>query len=98
MNTNKYKYEFMGIIKPFLPEEVRIKFFEDTRKLIEGEGGKIINEDIWGKRHLAYKIKEHEEGYYFVYTLEIEAGKLQKIHQELKMTNDLLRYIIIKGD
>lgn len=98
MNNNKIKYEFMGIVKPFLPEDVRVKLLKNIKKFVTSFGGKIINEDIWGKRHLAYKIQGHEEGYYVIYDLEILAGKITKVEEKLRMTSDLLRYIIAKKD
>lgn len=90
------KYEFMGILKPFLPEDVRVKLQENIKKRIGDVGGSIIDEDIWGKRHLAYKIKGHEEGYYILYNIELPKGKLDEIIRELRTENDLLRYIFVK--
>jgi len=98
MKSELKNYEFMGIIKPFLPEDVRIKLFEDIKKLFTSRKGEIIDEYIWGKRHLAYKIGEHEEGYYFVLKLALPKDKLKDIEEDLRMTNDLLRYIINKLD
>jgi small subunit ribosomal protein S6 len=91
------KYEFMAIVKPFLPEDVRNKLVAKLKKLFVDNGGKVVKEDIWGKRHLAYKIDGHEEGYYVLYFVEMPKDGLSKVKEELKMTSDLLRYIIIKG-
>jgi ribosomal protein S6 len=84
------KYEFMGILKPFLPEDVRVKLQENIKKRIVEAGGSVTEEDIWGKRHLAYKIKGHEEGF--------PKGKLDEIISELRTENDLLRYMFVKAD
>jgi len=92
------KYEFMGIIKPFLPEDVRIKLLKSIKKVFTSRGGEIIDEDIWGKRHLAYKIGEHEEGYYLVLRIKVSKDVIKEIEEDLRMTNDLLRYIINKVD
>ncbi|MFC1780169.1 30S ribosomal protein S6 [Patescibacteria group bacterium] len=92
------KYEFMGIVKPFLPEDVRIQLLKSIKKLITSSDGKVEKEDLWGKRHLAYKIKGHEEGYYVLYFIELPSEKVVKVEEELRMTNDLLRYILIKRD
>jgi small subunit ribosomal protein S6 len=92
------KYEFMGIVKPFLPEDVRLQLIKGIKKKISSSGGKVEKEDLWGKRHLAYKIKGHEEGYYVLYFIELPSEKVVKLEEELRMTNDLLRYILIKRD
>lgn len=92
------KYEFVCIIKPFLPEDVRAKLQKNIKAIFEKSGGNVLSEDIWGKRHLAYKIKGHEEGYYVLYDLELPAEKYEEINRELGLVNDLLRYMIIKKE
>ena len=89
------KYEFMGILKPFLPEDVRVKLQEEIKKKFRDVGGEVIDEDIWGKRHLSYKIKGHEEGYYILYNVEIPKGKLDSVIKELRTESDLLRYVFV---
>lgn len=86
----------MGIIKPFLPEDVRESLLERIKETFSKFGGKVVKDDIWGKRHLAYKIKGHEEGYYVLHDVDIDGNKLEEVTQELKMENDLLRFIIIE--
>lgn len=88
----------MCILKPFLPEDVRKQLVEKIKKQVSSSGGKALEEDIWGKRHLAYKIKGHEEGYYILYRFSLSSDKVKELESDLKMTNDLLRYIIIKED
>jgi small subunit ribosomal protein S6 len=92
------KYEFMGILKPFLPEDVRSKLQQSIEKIFTSRGGKIQKRDMWGKRHFAYKIKGHEEGYYILIMLDLPSDALEEIQSELRVISDLLRYTIIKKD
>ena len=92
------KYEFMCIIKPFLPEDVRIKLQNSIKKIFIDHKGKISNEDIWGKRHLAYPISSHEEGYYVVYNIDIPANQVNEAKAELKLLSDILRFLFVKKD
>jgi len=89
-------YEFICIIKPFLPEDVRIKLLDNLKKIFITNKGEIKKEDIWGKRHLAYKIKGHEEGYYLLYELKLDPGSVDNITKELNLLTDVLRYSIMK--
>jgi len=86
----------MVIIKPFLPEDVRKKLLKNIKKIIANKDGKINDEDLWGKRHLAYKIDRHEEGYYVVYKIEAPGERINEIEEEIRTINDIIRYIIIK--
>lgn len=92
----KTKYEFMCIMKPFLPEDVREALINKMKKTIEEKDGKVLEEDIWGKRHLAYDIKGHEEGYYLVYDVELPAKNLEEVKEDLNLEADLLRYMFMK--
>jgi ribosomal protein S6 len=45
---------------------------------------------------LAYNIKKHEEGYYIVYKLNLDPSHSDVFQKELKLMNDILRFILIK--
>jgi len=92
------KYELMVIIKPLLPEDIKSKVLKNMEEFLSKNSGKIEKTDIWGKRHLAYKIKGHEEGYYIVMNLELDASKVKDFEKYLKLQNDILRYLLIRED
>jgi len=91
-------YELMVILKPLLPEEIRAGIQKKIEKNIKDAKGEILNTDMWGKRHLAYKIKKHEEGYYIVYKIKISPSLSDVFQRELKLMNDILRFILIKSE
>ncbi len=91
------KYEFMYILRPFLAEDVREKTQDQIKKIIKKEKGKILKEDLWGKRHLAYSIDGNDEGYYVVSDITIE-GNADNVRKELNLLDNILRYIIRKKD
>jgi small subunit ribosomal protein S6 len=90
------KYELMVILKPLLPEDIRSGIQSKIEKLVKTAKGAISATDNWGKRHLAYPIKKHDEGYYIVYQLTLEPQASDKFQNELKLMNDILRFLLIK--
>jgi len=92
------KYESMVILKPLLPEDIRAGIQSKLDSLLKKFKGKIISQDNWGKRHLAYPIKKHEEGYYIVYQLDVVPSHIDELKKEFKLMNDILRFLIIKKD
>jgi small subunit ribosomal protein S6 len=92
------KYELMLILKPMLTEDIRANVLKKIEELITKSKGKVIKQDIWGKRHLAYIIEGNEEGYYVVYNFELDKEKLADFEQKLKFMNDILRFLLIKED
>jgi small subunit ribosomal protein S6 len=89
-------YELMVILKPLLPEDIRTGIQKKIEKNIKDAKGEILNIDAWGKRHLSYPIKKHEEGYYIVYKIKLANSLSDSFQKELKLMNDILRFILIK--
>jgi small subunit ribosomal protein S6 len=54
-------YELMLIIDPSLSEDENKSVMESIRTTLTEESSKIIKEDIWGEKKLAYKIKKSEK-------------------------------------
>ncbi len=92
------EYELMVILKPLLPEDIRSGIEKRLETLIKKMKGSIKDTDVWGKRHLAYKIDNHEEGYYIVYDLELDPSKVKEMNEEIKLFNDIIRFILIRKD
>jgi len=92
------EYELMVVLKPLLPEDIRAGIEKRLSNVITKAKGKILATDVWGKRHLAYKIKGHEEGYYVVYKLEISKDQVDVISKELKLISDILRILLVRED
>lgn len=92
------KYELMVILKPLLPEDIRFGIQKKLEKLVKTSGGEVTKLDAWGKRHLAYPIKKHDEGYYLVYQLTLDPEFSDKFQGELKLMNDILRFLLINLD
>ena len=90
------KYELMLILKPLLPEDIKSNIIEEVEKLVKKYKGNIISTDVWGKRHLAYPIKKHDEGYYLVYKLEINQKEVKEFDRQLNLNNGILRFLRIK--
>lgn len=89
-------YELMVILKPMLPEDIKAKVLKTIEDNVAKADGKIVATDVWGKRHLAYPISNHDEGYYIVYKLELTPSKVTEFKNQLKLTNGVLRAQLIK--
>ena len=79
-------------------EDTLDKVAEKVKKLIADQGGKIIKEDVWGKRQLAYEIKKQTHALYVFYDIEISGLVLNKIESSLNISEEILRYQFYKPD
>ncbi len=71
---------------------------EKVKKLIEGNGGKIIKEEADGKKRLSYKINGQEFAVYRYYDVQLPADAPQKLSSVLGITDEVLRALIVRVD
>lgn len=58
-------------------------------------GANIVFREFWGKKKLAYVIKQNHYGYYNLCEFDIERDALTKIDRTLRLSNEVLRHQII---
>ena len=88
------KYEAMVVISTKQEEEVIKGLVEKFTSLIS-ENGTLVSVDEWGKKRLAYMINNETEGYYVLYTFEAKPEFPAELSRRLKITEGLLRSMII---
>ena len=89
------KYEVVLIIKP-AEEEVVNAVITKFENLIQNNGGEVEKIDRWGKRRLAYAIKDIMDGYYCIITFVADPKVIFEFDRVMKLTDDLLKHMIIK--
>ena len=68
------------------------------KTIVEGEGGKVEKQEYWGLRSLAYRIKKNRKGHYVLLNINAPAKAVQELERQLKINEDVLRYITVKVD
>ena len=75
-------------------EEAAKALLEKFKALIEANGT-VSNVDEWGKRRLAYLINDEAEGYYVLVNFESNPEFPAELDRVLKITDGVLRSLII---
>ena len=91
------EYELTVVIHPDLEADLETPLTK-VRGIIEAAGGKIAREDNWGKKKLAYTIKRQEFGVYVYMDVELPADAPLKISDTFNITEEVLRYLLVKVD
>jgi small subunit ribosomal protein S6 len=89
------KYELALIVSP--SQEIADKEKADIRKLVADSQAKIVSEDDWGIRRLAYSIERKSEGYYAFFQLEAEPERVAELEKQLQLRENLLRFRILRN-
>lgn len=88
-------YEISCIFSGKFSEEEVKKIKENVKKLIEEVGGKILGEESWGKKQLAYPVKKENQGFYEFITFQINPLALADLEKKIRLMDEVLRYLIV---
>ena len=91
------EYELTVLVHPDLEANLDT-VLDKVRALVTDNGGEIIKEDNWGKKKLAYSIRREEFAVYVYFEVKLPAEALLKISNVLNITDEVLRYLLVKAD
>lgn len=91
------KYELTFLIRPDLESDIEAPISK-VRDIVKKAGGEIKKEDNWGKKKLAYKIRKEDFAIYVYMDIVLPADAPLKISNTLKITEEVLRYLLVLAD
>ena len=71
---------------------------DKVKKIIETAGGKITKEENDGKKRLAYSINGQDFAIYYYFDVALPADAPSKISSVLNITDEVLRYLLVRAD
>mgnify|MGYP006302955759 CR=1 FL=1 len=92
------QYELILIVQPDLDEDTTKGVVDRVKTMITDNGGKILNEEVWGSKHLAYEINDFREGYYVYMDVEFMPEFGTELKQSLRYIEPVIRYMLTKKD
>lgn len=81
-----------------MTEEEVAKVRELIKGIVAKFNGTITFEESQGKKRLAYPVEKNHQGYYELVEFDIEGSELANIERELKLTNEVMRHMVVKKD
>ncbi|MDO5451468.1 MAG: 30S ribosomal protein S6 [Candidatus Saccharibacteria bacterium] len=71
---------------------------EKVKKTLEANQAKIITEENDGKKRLTYPIGKQDFGIYYYMELELPAAAPAKISSTFNISDEILRYLLVRRD
>ena len=65
-------------------------------KIISSNDGEIKNQEYWGLRNLAYKIRKNRKGHYTMFHIDSPSSTIIELERNMRLNEDILRYLTIK--
>jgi small subunit ribosomal protein S6 len=91
------EYELTVLIHPDLEADLETPL-KKVRDVITTSGGKIIREDNWGKKKLAYPINREDFAVYVYMDIELPADAPLKISNTFNISDEVMRYLLVTVD
>ena len=91
-------YEMMVVLKADLESEAVEAFIEKISSMIQTRDGVVDEVTKWGRRRLAYEIKDQKDGIYLIFNFHSNPDVPKELDRQLKITDEVLRFMVIRTD
>jgi small subunit ribosomal protein S6 len=91
-------YEVVFILTPVLSEEQMKDTVQKFIKILKDGNAKIINEEHWGLKRLAYPIQHKSTGFYNLVEFEANPELIAKLETEFRRDEKVMRFLTVALD
>ncbi len=92
-------YETVFIINPVLSEDQAKEAVNSYVDFLKSKKAKIISEESWGLKKLAYQIQNKKTGFYFLVEFECnDSNMISDLELSFKRDEKIMRWLVVKLD
>ena len=91
-------YECVYIARQELSAAQAEQLSKDLAKIVSSNHGEIKNQEYWGLRNLAYKIRKNRKGHYTMFHIDAPSSTIEELERNMRLNEDILRYLTVKID
>lgn len=91
-------YETIFVLRQDLTSQQVEDLSTEYKKIITDGTGKLLKEENWGLRSLAYKIKKNKKGHYILFETDAPFTTIAEFERKMGLSENVLRFITIKLD
>ena len=91
----KNRYETVFILTPVLSEAQTKETVAKYKKLLTGAGAKVLHEENWGMKKLAYPIQKKSTGFYHLLEFEGPGDVISKLDVAYRRDERIMRFLTV---
>lgn len=91
-------YETVFIARQDISAKQAEDLAKNFAKIVTDGGASVKRTESWGLRNLAYKIKKNRKGHYTLLHIEGPASAVVEMERNMKLNDDVLRYMTVAID
>lgn len=92
------QYETGFVLSPTLSEEETAQLVQQMAEIVAQKNGRMVKQDVWGKRRLAFPIKRFQEGVYVFFTYDGPGDVSVELERRFKQTDAVIRFMTVVKD
>jgi small subunit ribosomal protein S6 len=89
-------YETTIIVRQDLSRADVTKFADQYTAIIEQNGGKVVKNEYWGLKSLAYKVEKNRKGHYTMLAIDAPADAVKEMERQIRINEDIIRVLTVR--
>lgn len=90
------KFETLLLLSPELSADARTAMIDGFKGIIEREGGKVLLEDAWGMRDLAYPVQKQMRGFFVRLEYAAPGTLVSELERNIRIAEGVFKFITVK--
>jgi small subunit ribosomal protein S6 len=91
-------YEHVFLARQDLGTQQVEELTAQYKGIVEQMGGKVAKTEYWGVKSLSYRMNKNRKAHMTLLNIEGPAAALTEIERQMRLSEDVLRYITIRVD
>ena len=92
------RYETVFILTPVLSDDQMKEAVEKFKDVLAQNDAKLVTEELWGLRKLAYPIQKKSTGFYVLFEFEAEPTIVKRLETEYRRDERVIRFLTFRLD
>ena len=90
------KYEHVFICRQDLTNVQAEALAEEFKDILTENGGKVVDNEYWGLRSIAYRMNKNRKGHYFMFKSNSDTKAVAEMERLMNIHEDIMRFLTIK--
>jgi small subunit ribosomal protein S6 len=91
-------YEVLFIVDPSTGDEDLTRLTDNLRNIVTEQGGNVTRNETLGRRHLAYRVNNKNEGVYVLFEVEGTGREIAELERRMRVSDQVMRYLTVRVD
>lgn len=92
------RYETVFILTPVLSAEQVKEAVVKFKASLKSAGAKLMHEEDWGLKKLAYPIQKKSTGFYHLFEYEADGELIARLELDMKRDEKIMRFLTVSMD